>query len=137
MVRTDLRTTRDEHIFALGDCAACPDKDGGTVPPRAQAAHQQAAFLHRVPGNRLKGVSHGEYRYRDYGSFVTPGRYSTVGSLMGSIPGTIFVTGYIARLVYLSLYKIHQIALYGWLRTMLLTFSRLPRRSVDPEVKLH
>jgi NADH dehydrogenase len=137
VVKTDLQTTRDENIFALGDCAACPDKGGSAVPPRAQAAHQQASFLYKVLSRRLKGLSYGEYQYRDYGSLVTLGHYSTVGSLMGSIPGTIFVTGYIARLVYLSLYKMHQIALYGWLRTMLLTFSKLLRRSVDPEVKLH
>jgi NADH dehydrogenase len=132
-----LQTTRDENIFALGDCAACPDKDGGTVPPRAQAAHQQASFIYKILVKGSKDRSIGEYQYRDYGSLVTLGRYSTVGSLMGSIPGTLFVTGYIARLVYLSLYKMHQIALYGWLRTILLTFSKLLRRSVDPEVKLH
>ncbi|MBL8526050.1 MAG: NAD(P)/FAD-dependent oxidoreductase, partial [Burkholderiales bacterium] len=46
VVRDTLQTTRDERIFALGDCAACPlpDKEGN-VPPRAQAAHQQASFL--------------------------------------------------------------------------------------------
>lgn len=137
VVKTNLQTTRDEHIFALGDCAACQDKTGVMVPPRAQAAHQQASFLYKVLRSRLKDMSYGEYQYRDYGSLVTLGRYSTVGSLMGSIPGTIFVTGYIARLVYLSLYKLHQIAVYGWLRTALLTFSKLLRRSVDPEVKLH
>ncbi|MGD8593669.1 MAG: NAD(P)/FAD-dependent oxidoreductase [Gammaproteobacteria bacterium] len=141
VVKTDLQTTRDENIYALGDCAACPDKSGGIVPPRAQAAHQQASFLYKVLSNRLKGVSrtecHDEYQYRDYGSLVTLGSYSTVGSLMGNIPGTLFITGYIARLVYLSLYKMHQIALYGWLRTALLTFSKMLRRSVDPEVKLH
>jgi NADH dehydrogenase len=141
VVKTNLQTTRDENIYALGDCAACPNKGGGTVPPRAQAAHQQASFLYKMLSNRIKNMNareyHGEYHYRDYGSLVTLGSYSTVGSLMGSIPGTLFVTGYIARLVYLSLYKMHQIALYGWLRTALLTVSKLLRRSVDPEVKLH
>jgi NADH dehydrogenase len=141
VVNTNLQTTRDENIYALGDCAACPDKGGGSVPPRAQAAHQQASFLYKMLGNRLKNTNatkyHGEYHYHDYGSLVTLGSYSTVGSLMGSIPGTLFVTGYIARMVYLSLYKMHQIALYGWLRTGLLTISKLLRRSVDPEVKLH
>ena len=32
----------DDDVFALGDCAACPWPGRGTVPPRAQAAHQQA-----------------------------------------------------------------------------------------------
>src|SRR5207248_5272086 len=47
VVLPTLQTTRDENIFAIGDCAACPwlGKDGATVPPRAQAAHQQASHM--------------------------------------------------------------------------------------------
>jgi NADH dehydrogenase len=56
---------------------------------------------------------------------------------MGQIPGSIMVSGFIARTVYLSLHKMHQIALFGWLRTALLTLAHLLRRGVDPEVKLH
>lgn len=128
--------TSDPHIFALGDCAACIDSAGTAVPPRAQAAHQQASYLFKALTSESGRVQAG-YRYRDYGSLVTLGSYSTVGSLMGSIPGTLFITGYIARLVYLSLYKLHQIALFGLTRTALLSVSKLLRRSVDPEVKLH
>jgi len=138
LVVTDkLQTTRDENIFAIGDCAACVDIAGVTVPPRAQAAHQQASFVFSALCAKIQGREFGSYRYRDYGSLVTLGRYSTVGSLMGSVPGTLFITGYIARLVYLSLYKLHQIALFGLIRTAMLTLSKLLRRSVDPEVKLH
>src|SRR5262249_10622576 len=48
VVEQILQTTRDPAIFALGDCAACP-RPGTTspVPPRAQAAHQQAAHMVR------------------------------------------------------------------------------------------
>ena len=43
VVDQTLRTTRDDAIFALGDCAACPRPGSERpVPPRAQAAHQQA-----------------------------------------------------------------------------------------------
>ena len=40
VVLPTLQTTRDENIFAIGDCAACPwlGKEGALVPPRAQAA---------------------------------------------------------------------------------------------------
>jgi NADH dehydrogenase len=142
VVKSNLQTTRDESIYALGDCAACIDAVGTPVPPRAQAAHQQASFLYKRISRQLRSpqsvtTSQDAYRYRDYGSLVTLGSYSTVGSLMGSIPGTLFVTGFIARMVYLSLYKLHQIALFGFPRTALLTVSKLLRRSVDPEVKLH
>jgi NADH dehydrogenase len=49
VVTPTLQTTRDENVFALGDCAAAPwlGQEGRTVPPRAQAAHQQALHLVR------------------------------------------------------------------------------------------
>ena len=138
VVSKNLQTTRDPNIFALGDCAACPDDKLGFVPPRAQAAHQQASFLAKNIERTLIGKKPvREYQYHDYGSLITLGRYSTVGSLMGQIPGSIMVSGFVARTVYLSLHKMHQIALFGWLRTALLTLAHLLRRGVDPEVKLH
>ena len=48
-VKSTLQTTLDENIFAFGDCAACPIAPGAieNVPPRAQAAHQQASLLYK------------------------------------------------------------------------------------------
>jgi NADH:ubiquinone reductase (H+-translocating) len=137
VVYRNLQTTRDINIYALGDCTACPDGEGGFVPPRAQAAHQQASFLARAIEKKIRNKPVGEYRYHDYGSLVTLGSYSTVGSLMGNIPGSIMVSGFIARSVYLSLHKMHQIALFGWFRTGMLSLAHLLRRGVDPEIKLH
>jgi len=138
VVKRNLQTTRDENIFAIGDCAACPlDEKGNTVPPRAQAAHQQAATMYKTICHRLKGQQPVEYTYRDYGSLVALGRYSTVGSLMGGLIGSMMVSGLIARLVYLSLYKMHQAALYGWPRAILITLLHFLRRGIDPQVKLH
>ena len=138
VVKPTLQTTRDDSIFALGDCAACPLPDGsGNVPPRAQSAHQQASLLYRSIRNQLRGRPLPEYRYRDYGSLVSLGKYSTVGNLMGNLTGTVMVEGFVARLVYLSLYKMHQLALFGPFRTAMLTVSHLFRASVHPEIKLH
>jgi NADH dehydrogenase len=138
VVTRALHTTRDENIFAIGDCAACPmDEPGQTVPPRAQAAHQQAALLAKTIARRLKGRAPLPYTYRDYGSLVAMGRYSTVGSLMGGLAGSMMVSGYIARFVYLSLYKMHQAALYGWPRAILISLLHILRRGIDPQVKLH
>jgi NADH dehydrogenase len=78
-----------------------------------------------------------KYRYRDNGSLVTLGDYSTVGSLMGALTGSVIVSGCIARLVYLSLHKMHQLALHGWLRTGLITLANPLGRSVNPQIKLH
>lgn len=140
LVRRTLQTTRDDAVFAFGDCAACPrpGSESGIVPPRAQAAHQQASLLVTSLRNRLRGKSLPNYTYRDYGSLVALGRYSTVGTLMNRLfRGSIMVEGVIARLVYMSLYKMHQVALFGWYRVVLLTLANLLRRRVYPEIKLH
>jgi NADH:ubiquinone reductase (H+-translocating) len=57
VVTETLQTSRDPNIFALGDCAACPwlGRAGATVPPRAQAAHQQASHLARQLQRQLRG----------------------------------------------------------------------------------
>ncbi|WP_431270581.1 NAD(P)/FAD-dependent oxidoreductase [Dankookia sp. P2] len=115
LVEPTLQTTRDPNIFAMGDCAACPRPDGkGFLPPRAQAAHQQASHMVGQIGRRLAGQPLTPFVYRDFGSLVSLGRYSTVGSLMGFLVGrSMFIEGYFARLMYRSLYKMHQSALHG------------------------
>ncbi len=136
-VHDSLQTTQDPKIFALGDCAACPMHDGnGTVPPRAQAAHQQASHVARQIRRSMKNKPARAYRYRDYGSLVTLGRYTTVGNLMGGV-GSMMVSGWIARMVYLSLHQMHLAALYGLPRSLLLALANMLRRSLDPQVKLH
>ena len=138
VVSKTLQTSRDPDIYALGDCAACPVGDGSSnVPPRAQAAHQQASYLARALSRRLAGKPTGEYQYRDYGSLITLGRYSTVGSLMGHLTGSVMVSGFFARLTYLSLHQMHQIALHGLIRTAILNIANRLRRGLHPEIKLH
>jgi NADH dehydrogenase len=138
VVNERLQSVSDPRIFALGDCAACPwpghDSD---VPPRAQAAHQQASLLAKSIRRQLKGRDLPVYRYRDYGSLVSLGKYSTVGNLMGNIAGSVMIEGYVARMVYLSLYKMHQVALFGVGRVFFLSLANLFRRAVHPKIKLH
>lgn len=130
--------TLDDNIFAIGDCAACPwPGHNGNVPPRAQAAHQQATTLCKSIVNRLSGGLLVKYMYYDYGSLVALGKYSTVGNLMGNLMGSVTIGGFIARVVYLSLYKMHQVAIHGYYRTALLTLSNLFRRSAHAKIKMH
>jgi NADH dehydrogenase len=139
MVRTTLQTTLDENIFAFGDCASCPWPEKNTsVPPRAQAAHQQASFLVKAIKSRLRGYSISAYRYRDFGSLVSLGKHSTVGSLMGALTGgSLFLEGYFARLMYLLLYKMHLYELHGFCKVFFDTLARLITRRTEPPVKLH
>lgn len=130
--------TSDDDIFAIGDCAACAwVGHTGNIPPRAQAAHQQASAVAKTIVNRLKGKPAVPFVYHDYGSLVSLGKFSTVGSLMGSLMGTVSVGGFIAYMVYLSLYKMHQVAIHGYFRTAMLTMSNLFRRSTHAKIKMH
>ena len=130
--------TSDDNIFAIGDCAACAwEGHGGNVPPRAQAAHQQASTLAKTIVNRLKNKPAVKFVYHDYGSLVSLGKFTTVGSLMGSLMGTVSVGGFIAYIVYLSLYKMHQVAIHGYFRTAMLSLSNLFRRSTHAKIKMH
>lgn len=139
-VRPSLQTTLDDDIYAIGDCAACPWPEKGpqaTIPPRAQSAHQMASLVQQNILRRLKGQAQKDYVYTDYGSLVSLGKFSTVGNLMGNLMGTVMIEGAIARLVYLSLYKMHQTALFGPFRVGLLMLSNFFRSRLRPKIKLH
>jgi NADH dehydrogenase len=143
VVHPTLQCTRDENIFAMGDCAACAwpqanQGQGGFVPPRAQAAHQQAMHVAGQILRRLASKPLREYRYRDFGSLVSLGEFSTVGNMMGGlIGGSLMVEGLFARLMYISLYKMHELALHGFPKVALDTLARLIVRRTEPHVKLH
>ncbi|HVY22896.1 MAG TPA: NAD(P)/FAD-dependent oxidoreductase [Steroidobacteraceae bacterium] len=139
VVLPTLQTTRDTNIFAIGDCAVAPwIGKTGAVPPRAQAAHQQAAHLAKQLVRHLNNKPLKPWRYRDFGSLVSLGKYTTVGNLMGKlVGGNFWVEGLFARLMYISLYKMHEIALHGYWHTFLDTASRLLTRRTEPRVKLH
>lgn len=139
-VRQTLQTTRDDDVFAFGDCASC-DWLGhdGSVPPRAQAAHQQASVLYKSIKRRVAGKDNlPEFHYKDYGSLVNLGRYSTVGSLMGAVSGgSMYIQGLFARIMYRSLYKMHLMALHGTGSVIVHSIARLISRRNEPRVKLH
>ncbi len=87
---------------------------------------------------RLRGRTLPEYVYRDYGSLVALGRFSTVGNLMGGLTGgSIMIEGAMARLVYWSLHKMHQVALHGWFKTSLTTYAHFISTPTRARIKLH
>lgn len=138
VVEPTLQTTRDPNIYAIGDCASCALPSGGFVPPRAQSAHQMAS---RVLANilaEMKGQPQKPYIYKDHGSLVSLSRFSTVGSLMGNLMrGSMMVEGRIARFVYISLYRMHQVALHGYFKTGLMMLVGSINRVIRPRLKLH
>ncbi len=133
-----LQSTRDETIFAIGDCAQFISPDGSRVPPRAQSAHQMASTCYKNLRATLDNKPLTAYRYTDHGSLVSLASYSTVGSLMGNLgKGTMFIEGRLARLVYISLYRMHQVAIYGIFKTGLVMLAGRINRWLRPRLKLH
>lgn len=139
VVKQTLETTRDPDVFAFGDCACCPwPGHEHCVPPRAQAAHQQASLLVKNLKRRLAGRPLKPYVYRDFGSLVSLGEYSTVGNLMGALlGGSIFIEGLFARFMYVLLYRMHLYALHGFTKVLFDTLARMITRRTEPRVKLH
>jgi NADH dehydrogenase len=139
VVKPTLQTTRDARIFAIGDCCFfLPEGEQRPVPPRAQAAHQMASTAHRNILALIRNRPLEAFVYRDKGSLVSLSRYSTVGSLMGNlIGGRMAIEGRLARMVYLSLYRLHLISIHGWIKGMALIVIGHVNRVVRPRLKLH
>ncbi|MEL7614251.1 NAD(P)/FAD-dependent oxidoreductase [Vreelandella titanicae] len=137
-VKSTLQSVDDEKIFALGDCASCPMGESGTVPPRAQAAHQQAKLLAKNLVNKLEGKPLADFRYRDHGSLVSLARYDAVGNLMRSSASRgLFLEGWLARQAYASLYRMHQLSIHGAPKTGLAWLVDKLNRYLKPRMKLH
>lgn len=138
IVKQTLQTTKDDSIFAMGDCASCPQPNTTvSVPPRAAAAHQQAIFLVKSFKAYFTDKPLPLFYFYDRGSLVTLSRYKIVGNLMGKITKSLKIEGAIARFVYQYLYKQHLATLYGVWRVALLTIANSLSRKVKPRLKLH
>jgi NADH:ubiquinone reductase (H+-translocating) len=139
VVKPTLQTSRDDHIFAIGDCAwFVPQGETRAVPPRAQAAHQMASTAFHNIRNLIRHKPLADFVYRDHGSLVSLSHFSTVGSLMGNlVGGRMAVEGRLARFVYVSLYRMHLIAIHGWLKGLALILVGHVNQIVRPRLKLH
>jgi NADH dehydrogenase len=140
VVKPTLQSVDDENIFALGDCAACEwaGKKGVMVPPRAQSAHQMASHIYKQILRKLDGKPLTPWAYQDFGSLVSISEYSTVGNLMGgALGGNLYFQGYLARLMYIALHKMHDLALHGVWKVGLDTAAGMFGGRTSARVKLH
>lgn len=138
VVNHHLQTTRDETIFVIGDCAEFTQDDGKRVPPRAQSAHQMASACYVNLIAVLNDKPLKAFKYRDHGSLISLANYSTVGNLMGNLSkGSLFIEGRLARLAYMSLYRMHQVAIHGITKTGLIMLVGKISRWLRPRLKLH
>ncbi len=139
VVRPTLQTTRDDRIFALGDCCYCVLTEGGRpIPPRAQAAHQMATTVFKNLKSLIENKPLVPFVYQDHGSLISLSRFSTVGSLMGNlVGGRLAIEGRIARIVYVSLYRMHLVAIHGWLKGTVMILVGHVNQVIRPKLKLH
>jgi NADH:ubiquinone reductase (H+-translocating) len=138
LVRPTLQSNGFDDIYVIGDCCACIQPNGSWVPPRAQSAHQMASMVYSNILASMEGQPMKDYLYKDHGSLVNLSRYSTVGSLMGNmVGGSMFIEGRLARFVYISLYRMHQIAIHGWLKACLIMAAQKIGKVTKPKMKLH
>jgi NADH dehydrogenase len=69
---------------------------------------------------------------------VNLSEYSTVGNLSGILgKRSVYLEGVFARLMYRSLYKMHQRALHGSSKMVLDTIANMITRRTEPRIKLH
>ena len=135
--RSSLLSVDDDSIFVIGDCAATRVNDQW-VPPRAQSAHQMASLVYKNILNLMNEKTLVEFKYSDHGSLVSLSHFSAVGNLMGNFSrGSWTIEGKIARIAYLSLYRMHQLALHGWIRMILIALSERINKVIRPRLKLH
>lgn len=139
MVRPTLQTTADDRIFAIGDCACfIPEGEERPIPPRAQAAHQMADTVFKNLTAMIKKKSLKPFVYRDRGSLVSLSRFSAVGTLMGNLMGgRMSVEGRAARIMYVSLYRMHLLAIHGWFRGTFMIIVSYFNKVVRPKLKFH
>lgn len=139
LVSNTLQTTKDDSIFAIGDCAGFALANDRWVPPRAQSAHQMASCVAKNIELLANGRELKSFVYSDKGTLISLSERSTVGVLMGNLPrgSSINVQGRLARVAYISLYRLHQIALHGWFHASLMMLSDRIAHIIRPRLKLH
>lgn len=134
-VYATLQTTADPNIFAFGDCAHCqPKADEPVLGPRAQVASQQASFL----VNTMKARIHGDaylpmFNFSEKGALVSLSENKAVGELLGQVN----VHGFVAKSMYVSLYRLHQATILGYTQAGTLTVKDFITRKISPKIKLH
>lgn len=140
LVDAELRATGVPDVYAMGDCAFATTTPGGpSVPPTAQAAHQQATYLGKALPRAIRGESVSPFVYHAKGTLVSLGVRQATGELPSGPKGksVIPMRGWIAKMVYVSLQQLHRATLHGWPRATALWLADWLRNTTLPPVKLH
>lgn len=135
VVKSTLQTSRDDAIFAIGDCSCCTKPGGGFTPATAQAAHQMASVCYKNILAFVNNTPLKNFNYNNKGTIISlahtaQGVITTIGkSQMG-------VKGWLASLIYKMLYRLHQVSLFGTFKTLRLIRANKVYRSVRTKINI-
>ena len=105
---TDLSISTDRHIFAIGDIASVPWKDGKNVPGMAPGAMQEGRHVARCIIADLNKKERAEFSYTDKGSLATIGRASAVCDF-----GPIRIEGFFAWIIWIFVHIFYLIGFHN------------------------
>ncbi len=83
LVTPTLNSEAAPNVWALGDCAAIPVKDGRFAPPTAQHAVRQAQLCARNIVSAIRGRPLEPYGFQSLGTLASLGSRSAVADVMG------------------------------------------------------
>jgi NADH:ubiquinone reductase (H+-translocating) len=98
--QADMRVAGIAGVWALGDCAAIPDGDGGIYPTTAQHAIREGPCLADNVVAVLRGEPTKPFRYRSLGMMAALGGRKAVAQL----PGDRVITGFVAWFLWRTYY---------------------------------
>ncbi|GGE08861.1 NADH dehydrogenase [Aureimonas endophytica] len=133
-----LRTTVDPLVHALGDAASLtPDGAERPLPPTAQVASQQAAYLARSLPRAIAGGDAAPFRYRNKGQLISFGQAGAVGILGGTRKDDFLIHGQFAKAAYSALARDHQWTVLGPVRGSMAILADIMMPAKGPALKLH
>lgn len=104
----DLSIFTDERIFAIGDIASVPWKDGKNVPGMAPGAMQEGRHAARCIENDLDKKPRKNFKYIDKGSLATIGRASAVCDF-----GPVRIEGFFAWIIWIFVHIFYLIGFHN------------------------
>jgi len=134
VVGPDLAVPGRTGVWAVGDVAAAPDRQGNILPQLAPVAMQSGTHVARQIGRQLEGKPTQRFRFRDKGTMATIGRRAAVAEL----PGGLRLRGTLAWLAWLGLHLLYLAGLRNRASVLLnwawgyVTWDRGPRLIFGP-----
>lgn len=136
VVDADLTVPGRPGVWAIGDVAAPPGRDGEALPQLAPVAMQSGAHVARQIGRLLDGRQPQAFRFHNKGTMATIGRRAAVAEL----PGGLRLRGTLAWIAWLFLHLLYLAGVRNRASVMLnwawsyVTWDRGPRLILRPDV---